>query len=97
MVEVGGVHGLVMDLSVTYHRGYDRVGGLVAVGVGGFTPILWVIRIIQPGYILIHLSHLLECTLIPPLTPLIPLIIPLIPTHNHPNRRLNEATHSECR
>lgn len=40
MVEVGGgVHGLVMDLLVTCHRGYDLVGGLVAVGVGGSTPI----------------------------------------------------------
>ena len=87
MVEVGGggVHGLVMGLSVTCHRGYDLVGGSVAAG-GGFTPILWVIRIIHHGYILIHLSHLLGCTLIPT----------LIPIHN-PNRRLNEATHSECR
>lgn len=40
MVEVGGgVHGLVMGLSVTCHRGYDLVGGSVAAGVGGFTPI----------------------------------------------------------
>lgn len=39
MVEVGGVHGLVMVLSVTCHRGYDLVGGSAAVGVGGFIPI----------------------------------------------------------